>query len=95
MKAIELLGYTAIRQEFTGETEEGTNFWTEGFPEGSDGKESVCSAGNLGSIPGSEKIPGGGSGCPLQYSCLENPIDTGACWATVHGLAKGRTLLSN
>ena len=89
------MGYTTRRLEFTEETKKGTDFWTEGFPEGSDGKESVCSAGNPGSIPGSEKIPGGGNGCPLQYSCLENPMDTGACRAIVLGLSKGPTLLSN
>ena len=46
-----------------------------GFPCGSDGRESVCIAGDPGSIPGSEDTPGEGSGYPLQYSCLENPID--------------------
>ena len=51
---------------------------------GSDGKESICSAGNLDSIPGSEKCPGGGRGNPLQYSCLENPMDRKAWWAMVH-----------
>ena len=44
-----------------------------GFPGGSDGKESTCIEGNLGSIPGLERSPGGGHGNPLQYSCLENP----------------------
>ena len=44
-----------------------------GFPGGSDGKESACSAGDLGSIPGLGRSPGGGHGNPLQYSCLENP----------------------
>ena len=43
------------------------------FPGGSDGKESACSAGDLGSIPGLRRSPGGGHGNPLQYSCLENP----------------------
>ena len=46
-----------------------------GFPGGSDGKESAYSAGDLGSIPGSGTSPGEGSGNPLQYSCLENPMD--------------------
>ena len=45
------------------------------FPGGSDGKESTCNAGNLGSIPGLGRSPGGGHGNPLQYSCLENPMD--------------------
>ena len=44
-----------------------------GFPGGSDGKESACNAGDLGSIPGLGRSPGGGNGKPLQYSCLENP----------------------
>ena len=44
-----------------------------GFPGGSDGKESACNAGTLGSIPGLGRSPGGGHGNPLQYSCLENP----------------------
>ena len=46
---------------------------TEGFPGGSDGKESACNAGDLGLIPGLGRSPGGGHGKPLQYSCLENP----------------------
>ena len=46
-----------------------------GFPGGSDGKESTCNAGDLGSIPGLGRSPGGGHGNPLQYSCLENPMD--------------------
>ena len=48
-----------------------------GFPGGSDGKASACSAGDLGSIPGSERFPGEGNGNPLQYSCLKNPMDGG------------------
>ena len=55
-----------------------------GFPGDSGGKESVCNAGALGSIPGS----GEGNGSPLQYSCLENPMDRGAWWARVHRVAK-------
>ena len=62
---------------------------------GSDGKASACNSGDLGSIPGSGKSPGEGNGNPLQYSCLENPMDGGAWWATVHGVAKSRTRLSN
>ena len=49
-----------------------------GFPGGSDGKESACNAGDLGSIPGSGRSPGEGNGNPLQYSCLENPMEGGA-----------------
>ena len=48
---------------------------------------------DTGSIPGSGRSPVGGHGNPLQYSCLENPMDTGAWWATVHWVAKSRTLL--
>ena len=48
-------------------------------------------AGNKGSIPGSGRAPGGGNGNLLQYSCLENSMDRGALWATVHGVAKSRT----
>ena len=59
-----------------------------GFPGGFDGKESAYNAGNLGSIPGSGRSPGGGHGNPLQYSGLENPMDTGAWWTTVHKVTK-------
>ena len=61
----------------------------------SDGKESACNARDLGSIPGSGRSPGRGHGNPLQYSCLENPMDTGAWWATVHGVAKNQIQLSD
>ena len=54
-----------------------------GFPGGSDGKASACYAGDPGSIPGLGKFPGEGNGNPLQYSCLGNPLDRGALWATV------------
>ena len=59
-----------------------------GFLGGLDGKESACNAGNTGSIPESGRSPGEGNGYPLQYSCLENSMDRGAWWATVHGVAK-------
>ena len=65
------------------------------FPGGTEGKVSACNAGDPGSIPGSGRSPGEGNGNPLQYSCLENPMDRGAWWATVHGVAKSRTQLSN
>ena len=52
------------------------------FPGGSAGKESACNVGDLGSIPVLGRSPGGGHGKPLQYSCLENPMDRGAWWAT-------------
>ena len=61
------------------------------------GKEPTASAGDtrdMGSIPGSGRSPGGGNDNPLQYSCLENSINTWAWWATVHGVAKNQTWLS-
>ena len=66
-----------------------------GFPGGSDSKESTCNAQQSSSIPGSGRSPGGGHGNPLQYSCLENPMDRGAWWATVHEVARSQTRLSN
>ena len=67
-----------------------------GFPGGPEVKASAaCNAGDLGSIPGLGRSPGEGNGNPLQYSCLEDPMDGGALWATVHGVAKSRTRLSN
>ena len=66
-----------------------------GFPGGSEVKACACSAGDLGSIPGWGRSPGEGNGNSLQYSCLENPMDGGAWWATVHGVAKSQTRLSN
>ena len=66
-----------------------------GFPGGSEVKASACNAGDLGSIPGLGRSPGEGNGNPLQYSCLENPMDGGAWWAIVHGVAKSRTRLSD
>ena len=66
-----------------------------GFPGVSDGKESTCNAGDLGLIPELERSPGEGNGNPLQYSCLENPMDRGAWQATVHGITKSQTVLIN
>ena len=66
-----------------------------GFPGGSDGKESACGAGDLGSIPGLERSPGEGNCYPLKYSCLENSMDRGACWAIIHGVVKSWTRMSN
>ena len=62
---------------------------SKGFPGGSDGKESVCNAGDPDSIRGLGRSSGEGNGNPLQYSCLENPMDRGAWWVIVHGVAKG------
>ena len=55
----------------------------------------VSNAGDLGSVPGLGRSPGGGHGNPLQYSCLETPMDRGAWWATVHRVAKSQIKLSN
>ena len=65
------------------------------FPGGSDGKEYPCYAGDLGSIPGSGTYSGEGNGNPLQYSCLENSMDRGDWQATVHGVTKSQTRLTN
>ena len=65
------------------------------FSGGSDGKESAYIAGDLGSIPGLGRSPGEGNANPLQYSCLENPMDRGAWRATVLGITKSQTQLSN
>ena len=64
-----------------------------GFPGGSDSKESACNAGDLGSIPGWERPPGGGHGNPFQYFCLENPMDRRAWWAAVHRATKTQSQL--
>ena len=69
----------------------GVNVTVVGFPGGSDGKDSACSVGDLGSIPGSRRIPGGGNDYPLQYTCLENSMASGAWRATVHGFTKSQT----
>ena len=66
-----------------------------GFPRGSNRKEFACNARDLGSVPGLERSPGEGHDNPLQYSCLENPMDWGAWWATVHGITKSWTWLSD
>ena len=65
------------------------------FPGGSVDKESACNARDPGSIPGSGRSPAEGNGYPLQYSCLGNPMDRGAWWTAVHGVAKSWTRLSN
>ena len=65
------------------------------FPGGLDGKESACNVGDSDSIPGLGRSPGEGHGYPLQYSCLENPVDRRAWQATVHGVAKTQTGLSD
>ena len=62
-------------------------FFLNQFCGGLDGRESTCKAGDSGSIPGLERLPGEGNGDPLQYSFLENSMDTGAWRATVHGVS--------
>ena len=66
-----------------------------GFPGGSEAKASACNVGDVGSIPGLGRSPGEGNGNPLQYSCLENPMDRGAWRATVHRVAKSWTRLND
>ena len=66
-----------------------------GFPGGSDGKETDCSAGDPGSVSGLKRSPGGGNGNPLQYSCLENSMDRVSWQATVHGVTTSQTRLNN
>ena len=65
--------------------------WDWGSPGGSGGKVSACNVGDLGSIPGLGRSPGEGNGSPLQYSCLENPMDGGAWRAAVHGISESDT----
>ena len=69
-------------------------FRREGFPRGLVTKNLPANAGDLGSIPGSGSSPGEGNDNPLQYSCLENPVDRGGWWAAVHGVAQSRTRLT-
>ena len=66
-----------------------------GFPGGSDGKESASDAGDPGSIPELGRSPGEGNGNQLQFSCLKNSMDRGAWQATVHGVTKSPTQLSD
>ena len=63
-----------------------------GFPPSSNDKETACSAGDLGSVPGSGRSIGEGNGYPLQYSYLENSMDRGACRAIVHGVTESDTI---
>ena len=65
------------------------------FAGGTDGKESAHNAGDPGSIPGSGRSPGEGNGNPLHYSCLDNSMDKGAWWTTVHRVWKSQTRLSD
>ena len=68
--------------------------WTSlGFPSDSGSREPACNAEDVGSTPGSGRSPAEENGYPLQYCCLENPMDREAWWATVHGVAKSQTWL--
>ena len=81
---------------YANEWEDYSNYFWEGWRfGGSEVKASASNAGDLGSIPGLGRSPGEGNGNPLQYSCLENPRDRGARQATVHGVAKSQTRLSD
>ena len=71
------------------------SFWVLGFPGGAVIKNPPANTGDMGSIPGSGRSPGGGCGNLLQYSCLENSMDRGAWRATVHGVAKSQIQLSD
>ena len=71
------------------------HFWLLGFSGGSDSKESAYNAGDPGSTPGLRRSLGEGNSNPLQYCCLENPMDRGAWQAAVHGVVKSRIQLSN
>ena len=67
----------------------------QGFPGGSEGKESACNSGDTGLIPGLGRSPGESNGNTLQYSRLENSMYRGAWWATAHGVTKSRTQLNS
>ena len=73
----------------------GAFLWTLDLPGGSDGKASVYNAGDPVSSPGMGRSPGEGNGNPLQYYCLENPMDRGAWYTTVYGVTKSQTRLNN
>ena len=85
------LGKSAFKSTLTGADSQIFTLSMQDFLGGSDGKASAYNAGDLGSIPGSGRSPGEGNGTPLQYSCLENPMDGGARLATVYGVAKSWT----
>ena len=70
-----------------------TYYILKSFLYGSDSKEYACNAGDVGSIPGSRRFFGEGHGNPLHYSCLKNPVDRGAWWTAVYGVAQSRTWL--
>ena len=92
------MGYSPQGHEESDTTEVAAHIlWNMGyagiFPSGSIAKETTCNAGDLGSTPGSRRFSGEGNGNLLQYSCLEKPMDTGDCWATVGSVSKSWTQL--
>ena len=80
-----LSSFSFIKSLFSSSFLSAIRFAENGLPDSTDGKESACNARDLGLIPGSGRSPGEGNGYPLQYSCLENPMDRGAWQATVNG----------
>ena len=86
------VGWAPVGFKGTGQETSGS---CSGFPGSSAGKESSRSSGDPSSIPGLGGSPGEGNGNPLQYSCLENPTDRGACWAIIHGVAKRHDGVNN
>ena len=93
---LQSMGLQRVRHNRATNTQRHSQFNRLCFPEHSDGKESACQAGEawVQSL-GSGRFPGGGHGNTLQYSCLENSVDRGAWGATVHGIAKSQTGLSD
>ena len=82
---------TAVKDQLSQNLKKKTKLKPTLLTGGSDSKVSACNMGDLSSIPGSGRPLGEGNGNPLQYSCLENSTDGGACWATVHGVAESET----
>ena len=90
-----LAGYSLWDHKESDTTEQLTHtHYQQGFPGGSDRKESVCNARDPGSIPGLGRFPGEGLGCPLQYFCLGNPMVRRVWRATVHGLTTTQTQMN-
>ena len=89
------MGYSPWGHKELDMTERLTHLEITYSPGGSDGKESACSVRDPGLIPGSGRSPGEGNGYQLQYSCLEHSTDRAAWWATVHGVRKSWTQLSD
>ena len=84
-----------LKLQYFGHLMRRTDSFEKTFPDGSEVKASASNAGDPGSIPGLGRSPGEGNGNPLQYSCLENPMDLEVWSATVHGVAKSQTRLSD